>query len=67
MDEAKTVGEQLSRTGNLVSVGYMLRYSKAVQKMKEIIVENQLEVMMTSARYVMGRSRLGCQLVERRG
>lgn len=56
VDEAKTVGEQLSRTGNLVSVGYMLRYSKAVQKMKEIIVENKLEVMMTSARYVMGES-----------
>jgi hypothetical protein len=34
----------------------MLRYSAAAQKMKDIIKENGLTVMMTSARYVMGES-----------
>lgn len=53
--EANGVADLLeSRKTNLVSVGYMLRYSKAVQKMKDILRENRLTVMMTSARYVMG-------------
>lgn len=53
--EANGVADLLkSRKANLFSVGYMLRYSKAVQKMKEILRENGLSVMMTSARYVMG-------------
>ena len=57
VEEAKKVAELLeSRKSNLVSVGYMLRYSAAVQKMKNIIEENDLTVMMTSARYVMGES-----------
>jgi predicted dehydrogenase len=55
VDEVKAVADLLeSRKANLVSVGYMLRYSAAVQKMKQIIEENNLTVMMTSARYVMG-------------
>ena len=55
VEEAKKVADLLeSRKSNLVSVGYMLRYSAAVQKMKQIIEENKLTVMMTSARYVMG-------------
>ncbi|RSH82847.1 hypothetical protein EHS25_005837 [Saitozyma podzolica] len=54
VDEVKAVADLLeSRKANLVSVGYMLRYSAAVQKMKQIIEENNLTVMMTSARYVM--------------
>jgi len=57
VEEAKKVADLLeSRKDNLVSVGYMLRYSAAVQKMKQIIQENNLTVMMTSARYVMGGS-----------
>jgi predicted dehydrogenase len=57
VEEAKKVADLLeSRKGNLVSVGYMLRYSAAVQKMKQIIAENDLTVMMTSARYIMGKS-----------
>lgn len=57
VDEARAVGNLLeSRKDNLVSVGYMLRYSAAAQKMKDIIKENGLTVMMTSARYVMGES-----------
>jgi predicted dehydrogenase len=51
--EAKKVAELLEARDNLVSVGYMLRYSAAVQKMKQILDENGLTVMMTSARYVM--------------
>ncbi|WOO78419.1 putative protein UNK417 [Vanrija pseudolonga] len=54
VEEVQKVADLLeSRKGSLVSVGYMLRYSAAVQKMKEIIKENNLTVMMTSARYVM--------------
>ena len=57
VEEAKGVADLLeSREMGIVSVGYMLRYSAAVQKMKEIIQENNLTVMMTSARYVMGEA-----------
>jgi predicted dehydrogenase len=59
VEEAQCVAELLeSRKEGIVSVGYMLRYSAAVQKMKHIILENNLTVMMTSARYVMGESAL---------
>lgn len=59
VEEAQGVADLLeSRKEGIVSVGYMLRYSAAVQKMKDIIQENNLTVMMTSARYVMGRSAL---------
>jgi predicted dehydrogenase len=59
VEEAKSVADLLeSRKEGIVSVGYMLRYSAAVQRMKNIIQENQLTVMMTSARYVMGKSAL---------
>lgn len=53
VEEALKTAEYLEGKSNLVSVGYMLRYSAAVQKMKQILKENNLEVMMTSARYVM--------------
>ncbi|ORY27928.1 putative oxidoreductase C terminal-domain-containing protein [Naematelia encephala] len=54
VEEVRLVADLLeTRKGNLVSVGYMLRYSAAVRKMKEIIKENELNVMMTSARYIM--------------
>lgn len=53
VEETKKVGKILAEHGNTVSVGYMLRYCKAVQMMKQIIAENNLTVMMTSARYVM--------------
>ncbi len=42
-----------ARKANLVAVGYMLRYSAAVQFMQRIIRDNALVAMMTSARYVM--------------
>lgn len=55
VEDASAVAKMLKDKRN-VSVGYMLRYSKAVQKMNQIIKENNLTVMMTSARYVMGKS-----------
>ncbi|ORX35106.1 putative oxidoreductase C terminal-domain-containing protein [Kockovaella imperatae] len=54
VEQATMVGKFLeSRKENIVSVGYMLRYSAAVQKMQQIIKDNGLTVMMTSGRYVM--------------
>jgi hypothetical protein len=53
VDEAFAVAEKLKASGNIVSVGYMLRYLKVVQKMKQILEENNLKVMATNARYIM--------------
>lgn len=52
MNETWEVAEDLVENGNIVSVGYMLRYLRCVQKMKQIIHENNLTVMATNARYV---------------
>lgn len=43
--------KSLIENGNTVSVGYMLRYLRCVQKMKQIIHDNNLTVMATNARY----------------
>lgn len=57
--EAEGVARLLrARPTIIVSVGYMLRYSAAVQKIQQIIKENGLTVMMTSARYIMGQPEL---------
>jgi predicted dehydrogenase len=53
VDEAFAIAERLKSAGNIVSVGYMLRYLKVVQKMKQILEENNLKVMATNARYIM--------------
>jgi predicted dehydrogenase len=53
VDEAMNIAEKLKKSGNIVSVGYMLRYLKVVQKMKSILEENNLKVMATNARYIM--------------
>lgn len=34
VEEAMNVAKRLKKSGNIVSVGYMLRYLKVVQKMK---------------------------------
>lgn len=52
VESAKTVAQTLLTSGNIVSVGYMLRYLRCVQKMKQIIHDNQLTIMATNARYV---------------
>jgi hypothetical protein len=52
IESAKAVTKALVDNGNIVSVGYMLRYLRCVQRMKQIIHENNLTVMATNARYV---------------
>ncbi|WVQ97323.1 hypothetical protein IAU59_004434 [Kwoniella sp. CBS 9459] len=52
--EAIKVGQMLEKEHKPpVSVGYVLRYLKAVQEMKKIIKENNLTVMATNARFVV--------------
>ncbi|WVQ78334.1 hypothetical protein IAT38_000419 [Cryptococcus sp. DSM 104549] len=51
VEAAKEVTQKLIENGNIVSVGYMLRYLRCVQKMKQIIHDNNLTVMATNARY----------------
>ncbi|KAG7528343.1 hypothetical protein FFLO_06220 [Filobasidium floriforme] len=49
--EAMELTQALVDSGNIISVGYMLRYLRCVQKMKQIIATNNLTVMGTIARY----------------
>ncbi|KIJ69243.1 hypothetical protein HYDPIDRAFT_80795 [Hydnomerulius pinastri MD-312] len=51
IEEAFKVAKFISESKAICSVGYMLRYLKATQKMKQIIEENNLVVMATIARY----------------
>ncbi|KAI0093915.1 putative oxidoreductase C terminal-domain-containing protein [Irpex rosettiformis] len=51
IDEAFKVAKFIEDSKIICSVGYMLRYLKAVQMMKKIIEENNLTVMATIARY----------------
>ncbi|RSH87388.1 hypothetical protein EHS25_003297 [Saitozyma podzolica] len=50
-EEAEKVKEALQ--GRVVSVGYMLRYLRAVKEMKTILDDNNLKVMATMATYLM--------------
>jgi len=49
--KAFDVANNINEATIVCSVGYMLRYLAAVQKMKQIIAENNLTVMATTARY----------------
>ncbi|GAA6000826.1 Gfo/Idh/MocA family oxidoreductase [Rhodotorula paludigena] len=51
VERALDVAKQLVASGAVVSVGYFLRYLRVVQKMRQIIEDNELEVMATNARY----------------
>lgn len=51
--QANAVGKYLETRDNVISVGYMLRYSAAAQMIKQILRDENLTVMMTSARYIM--------------
>jgi hypothetical protein len=51
LQEVFKISKQISDSGTICSVGYMLRYLKAVQMMKQIIIDNNLTVMSTIARY----------------
>ncbi|KAL8293355.1 hypothetical protein RQP46_000056 [Phenoliferia psychrophenolica] len=50
--QATIVGRALADSQTVVSVGYVLRYLKVVQKMRSILEDNNLHVMATNARYV---------------
>lgn len=49
--EALTVAKALVDSKAVVSVGYFLRYLRVVQTMRQIIEDNDLEVMAVNARY----------------
>ncbi|KAF8636488.1 hypothetical protein AX17_003303 [Amanita inopinata Kibby_2008] len=51
IEEGYQIARAIYDTKTVCSVGYMLRYLKAVQMMKQIIDENNLTVMATIARY----------------
>ncbi|KAF5380876.1 hypothetical protein D9615_003901 [Tricholomella constricta] len=51
IEDAFTIAKTITDSKTICSVGYMLRYLKAVQMMKQIIEENNLTVMATNARY----------------
>ena len=52
VEQAASVGRALADSQTVVSVGYVLRYLKVVQKMRSILEDNNLHVMATVARYV---------------
>ncbi|KAK7043625.1 hypothetical protein VNI00_008236 [Paramarasmius palmivorus] len=51
VSDALTIAKTIEESKTVCSVGYMLRYLKAVQMMKQVIEENELTVMATIARY----------------
>ncbi|GBE81932.1 putative oxidoreductase C terminal-domain-containing protein [Sparassis latifolia] len=51
IEEAFKVAKHISDSQTICSTGYMLRYLKAVQMMKQILHDNDLTVMATVARY----------------
>ncbi|THU86402.1 hypothetical protein K435DRAFT_731414 [Dendrothele bispora CBS 962.96] len=51
IEEAFQISKSIEDSKTICSVGYMLRYLKAVQMMKSILEENNLTVMTTIARY----------------
>jgi len=52
VERSLKVAKAIKESGAVCSVGYMLRYLKAVQEMKRIIEDNDLHVMATTARYI---------------
>ncbi|KIL69691.1 hypothetical protein M378DRAFT_175828 [Amanita muscaria Koide BX008] len=51
IDEGYQIAKMILDNKTICSVGYMLRYLRAVQMMKQIINDNNLTVMATIARY----------------
>ncbi|KAF8654122.1 hypothetical protein AX16_003654 [Volvariella volvacea WC 439] len=51
IEEAYKIAKAIKASNTVCSIGYMLRYLKAVQMMKQIITENNLTIMATIARY----------------
>ena len=56
--ETAPVAELLRKSGNIVSVGYMLRYLKVIQVAVSLIREKGLAVMAVDARYTCAYSKV---------
>ena len=56
--ESLPVIELLKQAGNTISIGYMLRYLKVVQRAMSIITDNELKIMGINARYTCAYSRI---------
>ncbi|KAJ3046294.1 hypothetical protein HDV00_000108 [Rhizophlyctis rosea] len=52
LEQVKRCGEIVRKSNVIVSVGYMLRYLKAVEKMKDMIKKHNIKVMATNANYM---------------
>ncbi|KAF8628459.1 hypothetical protein AX15_003971 [Amanita polypyramis BW_CC] len=59
IQEGYQIAKMVHDNKTVCSVGYMLRYLKAVQMMKQIIDENNLTVMATIARYACAYEKIG--------
>lgn len=55
---SEPVLELVKQSGITISVGYMLRYLKVVQKALSIIQENKLQIMSLGARYTCAYSKI---------
>lgn len=53
VEETMLVSRYIADKCPTVSVGYMMRYLKAMQKMKQMITDNNLTVMAVNCRYVI--------------
>ncbi|KIY50862.1 hypothetical protein FISHEDRAFT_71176 [Fistulina hepatica ATCC 64428] len=51
IEDGYKIAKMVEDSGTVCSIGYMLRYLKAVQMMKQILEEENLTVMATIARY----------------
>lgn len=58
VQNAVNLAHYLESQGTVASVGYMLRYLKVIQHMKNIIEETGKPVMMTIARYVCSYAKI---------
>ncbi|GAB7344925.1 hypothetical protein MBLNU457_3360t1 [Dothideomycetes sp. NU457] len=57
-EESFPVAQALARSGNAVSVGYMLRYLKVVQHAISLLRRENVRIMTVSARYTCAYSRI---------
>lgn len=58
VENAINLAHYLEQSGTVASVGYMLRYLKVIQHMKDIIESTGKPVMMTVAKYVCSYAKI---------
>lgn len=58
VQNAINLAQYLEQSGTVASVGYMLRYLKVIQHMKDIIESTGKPVMMTCAKYVCSYAKI---------